>query len=133
MSVGVWNPDGEKGNFEPVSNELLDRFCACAGGTDEQVDIESLAQHGLEDQAVVMKLDAAAWQGAETLSTEKVIALIRFFTLVEMQVAGWDAGKSSPVIPLVSILKGRGEFDAGLRKWIKSSTSNRYLPYGSAL
>jgi hypothetical protein len=37
------------------------------------------------------------------------------------------------VIPLVKMLKERGDFDADLRKWIKSNTKNRYLPYGSAI
>ena len=45
----------------------------------------------------------------------------------------WEAGNKSPVIPLVKILKERGDFEADLRKWIKSNTKNRYLPNGSAL
>ena len=50
-----------------------------------------------------------------------------------MQLPGWEAGKKNPVIYLVRILKDRDGFDPELRKWIKTNTDNRYLPYGSAL
>lgn len=133
MSVGVWDPDGKKAAISTVSRDLLDRFCACARDMDESIDLTVLAQHELAGHAGVMKLDPDAWQAAENLSSEDMVCLIRFFTLIEMQVPEWDAGRKSPVIPLVALLKARGEFDADLRKWIKSSTSNRYLPHGSAL
>jgi hypothetical protein len=81
----------------------------------------------------LMKLDAAAWAFAEQLTDEEVVTLIRFFTRAEMELPGWEAGKRSPVIPLVKILKSRDGFGADLRKWIKSNTDNRYLPNGSVL
>ena len=80
-----------------------------------------------------MTLPAAAWDFLKDRDASSLTALIRFFTVAENQLPGWNAGSKSPVIALVSILKERDEFTAELRKWVKSNTDNRYLPYGSAL
>ena len=80
-----------------------------------------------------MNQDASAWQSAEDLSADDLVSLVRFFTLVEAGVSGWEAGRKSPVIPLVRFLKARDAFTPELRRWVKSNTDNRYLPYGSAL
>ena len=70
---------------------------------------------------------------ATALSDEELIGLVRFFTLAEMQLPGWDGGKQSPVIYLVRILKQRGAFTPMLRQWVKANTDNRYLPNGALL
>jgi hypothetical protein len=59
--------------------------------------------------------------------------LIRFFTLAERDWSGWEAGKSSPVIPLVALLKRKQQFEPDFRRWIKQHTDNRYLPNGAVL
>jgi hypothetical protein len=78
-----------------------------------------------------MKQQAEYWQAAAALSDEDLQRMITFFTLAEMQLSGWDAGKQSPVIYLVRMLKQRGTFTAELRQWIKANTDNRYLPNGA--
>jgi hypothetical protein len=133
MGVGVWQPGDDRKNEGSVEGQLLERLIACARQVEDTVSPELLEAHALAGESGVMSLDATAWVDAEQLRTEDIIALIRFFTLVEMQVSGWDSGKRSPVIPLVKVLKGRDSFDRELRQWIRASTSNRYLPNGSAL
>lgn len=130
MAVGVWEP--EKREEKTVDTTLLKRFLAVdtASGVISEGDLESA---GLASESGIMKLDTAAWRSTEILQTEEIVGLIRFFTLVESQIAGWDAGAKSPVIPLAKLLKEREEFTPELRKWIKTTTDNRYLPYGSAL
>jgi hypothetical protein len=81
--------------------------------------------------AFLMKLDQSSWEVAEQFSDEEIEHLIRFFTLAEKCISGWQAGKKSPVIWLVKIMKKRQSFSADLRSWIKSNTDNRYLPHGS--
>ena len=66
------------------------------------------------------------------LPVEDILVLIKLFTLIEV-LPGWDAGSKSPVIALSKLLKRRNAFTPDIRKWIKSNTDNRYLPYGSAL
>ncbi|MDA9680137.1 hypothetical protein N9U06_01615, partial [Gammaproteobacteria bacterium] len=97
------------------------------------LDEGMLDKAGVSDGNWVMTVGPAAWEGARALDSDTAISLVRLFTLVEEQISGWEAGNKSPVIPLVKILKERGDFEAGLRKWIKSNTKNRYLPYGSAI
>jgi hypothetical protein len=81
----------------------------------------------------MMKLEESEWHLAEPLSAEDLVGLIRFFTLAEMQLQGWEAGSKNPVIYFVRMLKSRGEFPPELRKWVRANTDNRYLPNGAAL
>ena len=131
MSIEVWDPAGpEKGRS--IDMGLLEKFLEVARGA-ESVSGELLKSAGLDSGEWIMNQDASAWQSAEDLSTDDLVSLVRFFTLVEARVSGWEAGRKSPVIPLVRLLKARDAFTPELRKWIKSNTDNRYLPYGSAL
>ena len=132
MSVGVWKPGGGA-ESRVVDPALLDRFSRLAKGLSGAVDAEMLDAAELASENWVMTAGPAAWEAAGARDSETIISLIRLFTLVEEQVSAWEAGNKSPVIPLVRILKERGDFEAELRKWIKSNTKNRYLPNGSAL
>ena len=93
----------------------------------------ALSEDEVARDAALMKQEESAWQVADQLETDEIVALVRFFTLAEQQLPGWDGGKQSPVIPLVRILRARDAFPGELRKWIKANTDNRWLPYGSAL
>ena len=71
---------------------------------------------------------------SEDLEQHTLIHLVRFFTLAEAQLAGWEAGSKSPVIWLCRELKKRGAFpDPELIQWIKENTDNKFLPYGNLL
>ena len=125
--TGVWQP----GRVIEPNGERLARFVEIM---QQEPDLRTaMDTDEIRDNAGLMQLAEAPWQVAEAFGDEELIALIRFFTLAEMQLEGWHGGKRSPVIYLVRILKARGAFDAGLRRWIKANTDNRYLPYGSAL
>ncbi|MEX0943239.1 MAG: hypothetical protein WD002_11925 [Pseudomonadales bacterium] len=91
----------------------------------------SMSRADIKKGAALMKPGPDAFSVAESLSDAEIETLIRFFTLAEMQLSGWDGGQDSPVIPLVRILKARGAFKADLRRWIKANTDNRFLPYGA--
>lgn len=134
LSVGVWEP----GKAVTVDLQLLQHFLDVVGEEDslgdDALDLsERLTPAEISKYKGVMKLPEDTWAVAESLTDGQVEDLARFFTLAEVQFAGWDAGKQSPVISLVRILRKRGSFRRELRKWIKSHTDNRYLPYGSAL
>ena len=69
----------------------------------------------------------------ESLRIDEVISLIRLATLAEMRYASMQCGAESPVIKLVKILKAKSAFSDELQKWIKSVTTNRYLPHGDLM
>lgn len=129
MSVGVWDPGGQASEDRSVSVELLNRFAAL----EVEVTEDIIRQAGLENERWVMGQEAQAWGAAAELDNATLVHLARLFTRIEMLVPGWDAGKKSPVIPIVRLLKDRDAFEPELRKWIKTNTNNRYLPHGSAL
>ena len=72
-------------------------------------------------------------QFTESSSVDEVIRLIRLATLAEMRYASMQCGAKSPVIKLVKILKSKSAFSDELQKWIKSVTTNRYLPHGDLM
>ena len=132
MSVGVWKPS-EDAESRVVDAALLGRFVLLAKRLSGALDAGMLVTAELGNENWVMMVGPAAWEGVRELDSDATISLIRLFTLLEEQISGWEAGNKSPVIPLVKMLKERGDFEADLRKWIKSNTKNRYLPYGSAI
>ena len=132
MTIGTWEPQPEAPQSVDVTT--LKVFLTL---TDEQ--LEDIAAH-LDTQLVernqlLMKLDLNAWQAAaESLDDGAIHQLVRFFTLAEEQLPGWEAQDKSPVIWLCKILKQRGLFpDKELTRWIKAHSKNRFLPYGSVL
>ena len=130
MSVGLWEPNSDKRSGVVVGEEVIDSFLALP--KNQYISLQDLEKLGLDSRQSVMRLGVEAWQLAEDRSVDELNQLIRVFTLIEA-LPGWEAGAKSPVIAFVKILKAKGQFGPDLRKWIKSNTDNRYLPYGSAL
>ena len=128
MTLGVWKPASEQLLSMAALTILLEQL-----PTSELQSLEGLTAEGFEVARGWIKLPAQSWALAETLSSEHIRQLIRFFTLAEYHWANWEAGKLSPVIPLVAQLKQRDAFDAAFRRWIKTNTDNRYLPNGAIL
>lgn len=132
MTTGTWDPNAGSGNT--ITLELLTPFLSLQN--DQLTDLtELLPTATVQSTGWLMKRTLAEWQPvSEQLTDDQIRHLIRFFTLAEEQLPGWEAGDSSPVIWLCRILKQRGQFpDKELTRWIKEHTKNRFLPYGSVL
>ena len=79
-----------------------------------------------------MRSDGDAWtRFVATESDDTIEAWIKVLTLVERDLNGFEVGNDSPVLPLIKVLKQRDSLPNDLFAWIKSNTSNRFLPYGS--
>ena len=128
MTLGVWKPASEQSLSMTGLAGLLEQL-----PVDALQSLEGLTADAFEAQRNWIKLPAQNWAAAEAFPLEHIRQLIRFFTLAEYHWAGWEAGKLSPVIPLVAQLKQRDAFDATFRRWIKTNTDNRYLPNGAIL
>ena len=133
MAIGEWNPEGSIKETVEVDVEFLLNMVRLDSDND-LTDISKLLDASQVSQgAVLMTLEMTSWDCISDWDDHRLEALIRFFTLAEMQLPGWQGGNKSPVIALVRMLKKRDAFPQELRRWIKANTDNRFLPYGSAL
>ena len=134
MSVGTWEPPGQKKRTN-IELSLIRRFLSFA----ESVDLEhkladaDFRSAGLEKESWVMSTDKEYWTELVSLELEELDSLARLFTILERDIAGWEGGKFCPVIYIVKELRKRGESISELKRWIKTHSTNRYLPYGSAI
>lgn len=76
--------------------------------------------------------DARAALFAER-SSEQLVGWLRVLTLAEEAIPGCAAGAKSPVIQIARLLRERGDYPVALTAWIRSVSSNRFLPYGSLM
>jgi hypothetical protein len=126
-SVGNWEPDAEG---VAIDATLVERLLRAASRLDD-------ATVGLQGEEIVrlaglMRRPRETWQPvAATLDDGQLEALIRFFTLAEERLPGWEGGAQSPVIALAAELRRRGAYPKALTAWIRRSSRNRFLPWGS--
>jgi hypothetical protein len=134
MTVGDWDPNAaaQAQSFE-VDKSILNRFAELS----RQQQLEQLAgqldRELIVQQAPLMTLGKAHWfEIGEPLETDQIIELVRFFTVAEAQLPGWEAGAESPVVWLVKLLRQRKQPPSKeLLLWIKANSENRFLPNGA--
>jgi len=124
-SVGVWQPEEV-----PLDAGVLVRLSGACDFIDEPT--LGLSPDEIAKWAGLMKVSAQIW--APLLAAEsdaRLVRLVKFFTVAEMRLPGWEAGARSPVIRIVAELKRRKTYPKDLTAWIKANSTNRFLPYGS--
>ena len=134
MTTGTWDPDAGASAGLKIDAALLQRFVAAIDqghGDDLAANMteEDLAQHDL------MRIPLDEWPShLEPLEGSELLALVRFFTLIEMQSPDWHAGDLSPVIAINRLLRARGQkLDTDTLKWIRTNSTNRFIPNGAVL
>ena len=134
MSVGTWEPPGQKKRTN-IKMSLIRRFLSFAESVDFEHSLADADFHsaGLEKESWVMSTDKECWTELVSLESEELNSLARLFTILERDLSGWEGGKFCPVIYIVKELRKRGESISELKRWIKTHSTNRYLPYGSAI
>jgi len=135
MTTGTWDPSSKASTLDvSIDPALLQRFLVLAEN-DQLSDLEKQIDKPDRSQYSIMQADLTAWKKAlNDYSEAQLIALIRFFTLVEMALPEWTAGAKSPVISINKILKRRGhKLDKAMLLWIKQNSDNRFIPNGSPL
>ena len=130
-TVGAWDPDADATvPSVAVLRDLHGRFVA--NGAATALGLLSAPEVG--QLAGLMRSDPARWAPLLTaFDSATLIALVRFFTLAEQQLPGWEAGRTSPAIACARELRGRHDYPAELTAWIRQHSDNRFLPYGSLL
>ena len=135
MTIQSWEPTptGKQPDTYVITDKFLQRivlFMSTHKGDDISAFLTLAEQN---DHQPIMHADKTSWfDKKEQLSTADIIALIKFFTLAEMQLSNWTAEEKSPVIWLTKILRQKGEtLDKDLLLWIKSYSDNKFLPNGA--
>jgi len=135
MTIGTWNPKPRESERYLLDLKQLRIFTKCIEDGHLQALSHCLSPEQVEAGQELMQLHKNIWldQLGEMPDAE-MVALVRFFTLAESQLPGWEAGSKSPVIWLCRLLKKRGLFpDKELITWIKENSQNKFLPYGNPL
>lgn len=128
MSVESFDPGAASAKVDAAT---IERLLLAAEESAPEFGLSALERANF---AGLMGQTAEVWVEATAgLSAAQVESLIRFFTLAEESISGWQAGAKSPVISLVKALKARGEYQREMTAWIKANTSNRFLPHGSLM
>jgi len=136
MSVGSWTPESSdvSGSYQP-SEHTLKLFIALSRQNELENLQARMTKEQIEKECKVMKVTMSDWQSlTRSFDNDDLYHLIRFFTRSEMLLAGWEAGAESPVVWLSKILRQR---KSPLKKeqlqWIKSHSTNRFIPNGALI
>ncbi|MDB4456246.1 hypothetical protein N9141_00595 [bacterium] len=135
MSTGTWDPSSNASQLDiSIDPALIQRFLLIAEN-NQLNDLAAQISEQDRSQFAIMQADLAQWKNVlNDYSQAQLIALIRFFTLVEMALPEWAAGAKSPVISINKILKSRGlKLEKEMLLWIKQNSDNRFIPNGSPL
>ena len=136
-TVDTWDPsqNSDATNSDDINIDVLLRLAKISFNGQLDNLSEALSSDEISDYRHLMKRHKEDWfKVSADLEQHTLVHLIRFFTLAEAQLTGWEAGSKSPVVWLCRELKKRGAFpDAELIAWIKDNTDNKFLPYGNLL
>lgn len=125
--------DADVGAWEPPA-KLGDRHAGVLDEADTTGDVLDLDQDAEASLREVVQGSTDEWSGFfADRSSPRLIAWLRVLTLAEEAIPGCEIGAKSPVIVLARLLRERGDYPDELTPWIKSVSTNRFLPYGSLM
>ena len=124
--VETWDPTAARA-FGERQVELIRKACRNLDAGELGLTV---GERG--ELAPLMTAGAEAWAAqVDAMSSDELVGWIRFLTLAEARLPGFEAGAKSPVILIARVLRNRGDYPEDLSAWIKANTNNRFLPYGS--
>ena len=132
MNTKIWDPENKKKSN--IDNGLLDQFIQIVRNCEES-NIKNHLTDVEKNKFYILRISDDIWlQSLNDFDNAELLDLIKFFTLIEMQLDDWISGENSPVIKINKILKKRGiKLDQQMLLWIKKNSSNRYIPNGKIL
>lgn len=123
--VHDWDPASH--TLGRVHRELLNHVASEI--EDEKLRLEP---RQLDTLRSLYLINAPTWtEFAADKSDEELNNWIKVLTLCPEQYSGFAVEARSPVIPIVRALRQRGTYSTKLNNWIKTNSSNRFLPHGS--
>jgi len=125
-AVGAWEPAVALGD---AHEQALDQ--AVAAGVDNGLDADAPLAGRLREV-----VNADPHEHARLFrdnASARLVGWAQVLALAEEAIPGCDVGARSPVIAIARTLRQRGDYPSSLTAWIRSVSSNRFLPYGSLL
>ncbi len=124
--VGGWEPAASLGAAHAETLDRLAQTLADDALAFQEADVRRLREvtHAAPTE------HEALFAGC---CSERLAGWIKVLTLADETVPGCEARAKSPVIRMARLLRTRGEYPDDLTPWIKSVSSNRFLPYGSLM
>ena len=99
VAIGEWNPEGSKRSGVGIDIELLQKIVDRVAELGLDNIAKLLDRKERSSGAVLMTLAPSAWDCVSDWDDQQLEALIRFFTLAEEELPGWQGAEKSPVIP----------------------------------
>ena len=102
MTTGTWDPSSKTSKLDVnIDPALLQRFLVLAVN-NQLSDLANNIDEQDKSQFAIMQADLTQWKNAlNDYNETQLIALIRFFTLIEMALPEWAAGASHRLLALI--------------------------------
>lgn len=132
MSIGSWTPESSSSSDSAISQDFLQRALHIVDNDQIHSLMDALTEEE-KAQYSIMHCETQPWSDAlKGYDNDKLIKLIKFFALAEMQLPGWQAGENSPVIAINRYLVSQGDkLDKSTLLWLREHSTNRFIPNGA--
>ena len=124
----------EVGTWQPAPDEIGDAHLQAlerAAHADDAFDVSEPDATLLRE---VMAANLDHWRElVESASSEALLKWLRATVLAEARLTGCERGAKSPAILIARTLRDRNAYPKDITAWIRSISTNRFLPYGSLL
>ena len=124
----------EVGTWQPAPDEIGDAHLQAlerAANADDAFDVSEPDANLLRE---VMAANLDHWRElVESASSEALLKWLRATVLAEARLTGCERGAKSPAILIARTLRDRNAYPKDITAWIRSISTNRFLPYGSLL
>ena len=133
MNTKFWNPKSID-HLAIIDESLLKRFLEISINGDLSNISNEINPTDIGKFNILNNEEHIWIKALKNFKSKDLMHLIKFFTLIEMQLPEWKCEEKSPVIKINKVLKERGEkIEKNLLIWMKKNSTNRYIPNGRIL
>lgn len=135
--VDIWQPNATQTathtNTAQINVDLLQQIANLSDDVDAIFNALTAEQQQYVRQWI--QLSEQEWQAQlPHIEESALFPIAQFYTLAEMKLSGFEAGKNNPAIWIFRYLKQQQKLpEKSDIRALKAQTDNRFIPYGSVL